>query len=100
MQELASIIKLSSYNTFSLFECRKAVTGSKSSESGIGMSWVILPYLIILLFTDQSVNAKADMICIYVIDSRNIYVQSYVVWDLHIMMFAVNMLFRGAHGAR
>jgi hypothetical protein len=65
MQELASIIKLSSYNTFSLFECRKAVTGSKSSESGIGMSWVILPYLSILLFTHESVNAKADMnLCI------------------------------------
>ncbi|CAM6015279.1 unnamed protein product [Sphagnum balticum] len=31
--ELAGIIKLSSYNSFSLFECRKAVTGSKAIDT-------------------------------------------------------------------
>ncbi|KAL2609200.1 hypothetical protein R1flu_027773 [Riccia fluitans] len=34
VEELASIIKLSSYNTFSLFECRKAVSGSKAIDNG------------------------------------------------------------------
>ncbi|KOM45338.1 hypothetical protein LR48_Vigan06g064400 [Vigna angularis] len=33
-QELAGIIKLSTYSSFSLFECRKVVTGSKSPDSG------------------------------------------------------------------
>ncbi|KAK2657716.1 hypothetical protein Ddye_010768 [Dipteronia dyeriana] len=32
--ELAGIIKLSVYSSFSLFECRKVVTGSKSPEPG------------------------------------------------------------------
>ncbi|PKA52840.1 Kinesin-like calmodulin-binding protein like [Apostasia shenzhenica] len=34
VQELAGIIKLSTYSCFSLFECRKVVQGSKSSEFG------------------------------------------------------------------
>ncbi|OWM68374.1 hypothetical protein CDL15_Pgr004856 [Punica granatum] len=34
VEELAGIIKLSAYSSFSLFECRKAVTGSKSPEPG------------------------------------------------------------------
>jgi hypothetical protein len=36
VQELAGIIKLSSYNSFSLFECRKAVTGSKAIDTVMG----------------------------------------------------------------
>ncbi|KAE8723145.1 Kinesin-like calmodulin-binding protein [Hibiscus syriacus] len=32
VEELASIIKLSAYSSFSLFECRKVVTGSKSPD--------------------------------------------------------------------
>lgn len=43
VQELAGIIKLSSYNTFSLFEFRKAVAGSKAIDPVIGM--VPLPSL-------------------------------------------------------
>ncbi|KAL7164939.1 hypothetical protein ACSBR2_040769 [Camellia fascicularis] len=35
--ELAVIIKLSAYSSFSLFECRKVVAGSKSPE--IGNDW-------------------------------------------------------------
>ncbi|KAL2531193.1 Kinesin-like calmodulin-binding protein [Abeliophyllum distichum] len=34
VEELAGIIKLSAYSSFSLFECRKAVTGSRSPEPG------------------------------------------------------------------
>lgn len=34
VEELAGIIKLSAYSSFSLFECRKVVTGSKSPDSG------------------------------------------------------------------
>ncbi|CAL5348722.1 unnamed protein product [Camellia sinensis] len=34
MYELAGIIKLSAYSSFSLFECRKVVAGSKSPEIG------------------------------------------------------------------
>ncbi|KAL4197980.1 hypothetical protein AMTRI_Chr03g137920 [Amborella trichopoda] len=34
IEELAGIIKLSAYTTFSLFECRKLVTGSKSLDNG------------------------------------------------------------------
>ncbi|BAT99834.1 Kinesin-like protein [Vigna angularis] len=34
VEELAGIIKLSTYSSFSLFECRKVVTGSKSPDSG------------------------------------------------------------------
>lgn len=34
VEELAGIIKLSAYSSFSLFECRKVVTGSKSPEPG------------------------------------------------------------------
>ncbi|KAK8653175.1 hypothetical protein V6N13_127185 [Hibiscus sabdariffa] len=34
VEELASIIKLSAYSSFSLFECRRIVTGSKSSDPG------------------------------------------------------------------
>ncbi|KAK9164816.1 hypothetical protein Scep_000007 [Stephania cephalantha] len=34
VEELAGIIKLSVYSSFSLFECRKVVTGSKSPEPG------------------------------------------------------------------
>lgn len=34
VEELASIIKLSAYSSFSLFECRKVVTSSKSSDPG------------------------------------------------------------------
>ncbi|XP_020588180.1 kinesin-like protein KIN-14I isoform X2 [Phalaenopsis equestris] len=34
VQELASIIKLLNYSTFSLFECRKVVEGAKSSDIG------------------------------------------------------------------
>nr|CAB3486087.1 unnamed protein product [Digitaria exilis] len=34
VEELAGIIKLSVYSSFSLFECRKVVNGSKSSEVG------------------------------------------------------------------
>ncbi|XWS42262.1 hypothetical protein CRYUN_Cryun17cG0152800 [Craigia yunnanensis] len=34
VEELASIIKLSAYSSFSLFESRKVVTGSKSSDPG------------------------------------------------------------------
>ncbi|XP_020220804.1 kinesin-like protein KIN-14I [Cajanus cajan] len=34
VQELAGIIKLSTYSSFSMFECRKVVTGSKSPDSG------------------------------------------------------------------
>lgn len=37
-QELAGTIKLSAFSSFSLFECRKAVSSSKSSDSGnVGM---------------------------------------------------------------
>ncbi|WRX07867.1 MyTH4 domain - like 1 [Theobroma cacao] len=34
VEELASIIKLSAYSSFSMFECRKVVTGSKSPDPG------------------------------------------------------------------
>ncbi|KAJ4713994.1 Kinesin-like calmodulin-binding protein [Melia azedarach] len=34
VEELAGVIKLSAYLSFSLFECRKVVTGSKSSDHG------------------------------------------------------------------
>ncbi|KAB1200217.1 Kinesin-like calmodulin-binding protein [Morella rubra] len=34
VEELAGIIKLSAYSSFSLFECRKVVTGSKSPDPG------------------------------------------------------------------
>ncbi|XP_074575269.1 kinesin-like protein KIN-14I isoform X2 [Curcuma longa] len=34
VEELAGIIKLSVYSSFSLFECRKVVNGSKSSDTG------------------------------------------------------------------
>ncbi|KAL5980142.1 Kinesin-like protein KIN-14I [Asimina triloba] len=34
VEELAGIIKLSAFSSFSLFECRKVVTGSKSSDPG------------------------------------------------------------------
>uniref|UniRef100_A0A7N0UG66 Kinesin-like calmodulin-binding protein n=1 Tax=Kalanchoe fedtschenkoi TaxID=63787 RepID=A0A7N0UG66_KALFE len=34
VEELAGIIKLSAYSSFSLFECRKVVTGAKSPEHG------------------------------------------------------------------
>ncbi|KAK4789906.1 hypothetical protein SAY86_017210 [Trapa natans] len=34
VEELAGIIKLSAHSSFSLFECRKVVTGSKSLEPG------------------------------------------------------------------
>ncbi|KAI4327884.1 hypothetical protein L6164_020295 [Bauhinia variegata] len=34
VEELAGIIKLSTYSSFSLFECRKVVTGSKSPDPG------------------------------------------------------------------
>ncbi|CAI9110386.1 OLC1v1010396C1 [Oldenlandia corymbosa var. corymbosa] len=34
VEELAGIIKLTSHSSFSLFECRKVVTGSKSPDSG------------------------------------------------------------------
>ncbi|KZV26025.1 kinesin-like calmodulin-binding protein [Dorcoceras hygrometricum] len=34
VEELAGIIKLSAYSSFSLFECRKAVIGSKSPDLG------------------------------------------------------------------
>ncbi|KAG5529881.1 hypothetical protein RHGRI_030303 [Rhododendron griersonianum] len=34
VEELAGIIKLSSYSSFSLFECRKIVAGSKSPDPG------------------------------------------------------------------
>nr|XP_043631561.1 kinesin-like protein KIN-14E [Erigeron canadensis]XP_043631562.1 kinesin-like protein KIN-14E [Erigeron canadensis] len=34
VEELAGIIKLSAYSSFSLFECRKVVTASKSPEPG------------------------------------------------------------------
>ncbi|XP_044470312.1 kinesin-like protein KIN-14E isoform X1 [Mangifera indica] len=34
VEELAGIIKLSAYSSFSLFECRKVVTGSKSPDLG------------------------------------------------------------------
>ncbi|KAK7360418.1 hypothetical protein VNO77_02411 [Canavalia gladiata] len=34
IEELAGLIKLSTYSSFSLFECRKVVTGSKSPDLG------------------------------------------------------------------
>ncbi|GAV64881.1 Kinesin domain-containing protein/FERM_M domain-containing protein/MyTH4 domain-containing protein/FERM_N domain-containing protein [Cephalotus follicularis] len=34
VEELAGIIKLSAYSSFTLFECRKVVTGSKSPDPG------------------------------------------------------------------
>ncbi|RDY12285.1 Kinesin-like protein KIN-14E [Mucuna pruriens] len=34
VEELAGLIKLSTYSSFSLFECRKVVTGSKSPDLG------------------------------------------------------------------
>ncbi|WJX55992.1 Kinesin-like protein KIN-14I [Trifolium repens] len=34
VEELAGIIKLSTYSSFGLYECRKVVTSSKSSDSG------------------------------------------------------------------
>ncbi|ESW28346.1 hypothetical protein PHAVU_003G279200 [Phaseolus vulgaris] len=34
VQELAGLIKLSAYSSFSLFECRKVVTGSKAPDLG------------------------------------------------------------------
>lgn len=34
VEELAGIIKLSAYSSFSLFECRKVVTGTKSPDPG------------------------------------------------------------------
>jgi hypothetical protein len=42
VEELAGIIKLSTYSSFGLYECRKVVTSSKSSDSGNGMSFPIL----------------------------------------------------------
>lgn len=38
VEELAGIIKLSTYSSFGLYECRRVVTSSKSSDSGNGMS--------------------------------------------------------------
>uniref|UniRef100_A0A7I4EPZ7 Kinesin-like protein n=1 Tax=Physcomitrium patens TaxID=3218 RepID=A0A7I4EPZ7_PHYPA len=35
VEELAGIIKLSSYNTFSLFECRKSLNGSRALDAAI-----------------------------------------------------------------
>ncbi|KAG0610249.1 hypothetical protein M758_7G050400 [Ceratodon purpureus] len=35
VEELAAIIKLSSYNTFSLFECRKSLNGSRTLDATI-----------------------------------------------------------------
>ncbi|CAD6261853.1 unnamed protein product [Miscanthus lutarioriparius] len=40
VEELAGIIKLSVYSSFSLFECRKFVNGSKSSERNT-LGWMI-----------------------------------------------------------
>ncbi|KAL5143063.1 Kinesin-like protein KIN-14I [Glycine soja] len=37
VEELAGLIKLSSYSSFSLFECRKVVTGSKAPDLGNGI---------------------------------------------------------------
>ncbi|GJT39059.1 hypothetical protein Tco_0938924 [Tanacetum coccineum] len=38
--ELAGIIKLSAFSSFSLFECRKVVTASKSPEAGNGINFL------------------------------------------------------------
>lgn len=45
LQELAGLIKLSTYSSFSLFECRKVVTGSKSPDPGNGTSFSSLSLL-------------------------------------------------------
>jgi len=42
VEELAGIIKLSTYSSFGLYECRKVVTSAKSSDSGNGMSFSLL----------------------------------------------------------
>ncbi|GAU28076.1 hypothetical protein TSUD_223170 [Trifolium subterraneum] len=39
VEELAGIIKLSTYSSFGLYECRKVVTSSKSADSGNGIDW-------------------------------------------------------------
>lgn len=39
IQELAGIIKLPTFSSFSLFECHKVVTGSKSPDTGNGKSF-------------------------------------------------------------
>ncbi|XP_027192107.1 kinesin-like protein KIN-14E isoform X2 [Cicer arietinum] len=40
VEELAGLIKLSAYTSFSLFECRKVVTSSKSSDPGNEYIWL------------------------------------------------------------
>lgn len=50
-QELAGIIKLSAYSSFSLFECRKVVTGSKSPDPGNGSYSLMLLIFFMLLWT-------------------------------------------------
>ncbi|KAF7809533.1 kinesin-like protein KIN-14I [Senna tora] len=42
VEELAGIIKLSTHTSFSLFECRKVVTSSKSPDSGNGIGLTAL----------------------------------------------------------
>lgn len=51
-QELAGIIKLSAFSSFSLFECHKVVTGSKSPDPGNGTSLLPPGWLSIFAFSE------------------------------------------------
>ncbi|KAH1206027.1 Kinesin-like protein KIN-14E [Glycine max] len=53
VEELAGLIKLSTYSSFSLFECRKVVTGSKAPDLGNGMSFFLSLFL---LYYNQAVE--------------------------------------------
>ena len=46
LQELAGLLKLSPYSSFSLFECCKVVTGSKEPDLGNGMSFFLSLFLL------------------------------------------------------
>lgn len=62
-QELAGIIKLSAYSSFSLFECRKAVVVSKSPDPGngtyINCVFFICVEVLFLQFLKQSKHASS-----------------------------------------
>lgn len=61
LQELASIIKLSSFNTFSLFECRKNLNGSRSLDATIGVCHYPISFSVLLYVLDE-VDFSAVMI--------------------------------------
>lgn len=60
-QELAGTIKLSAFSSFSLFECRKVVSSSKSSDPGNGM----LSYglLIIVFLSNTTLSIVSQPVC-------------------------------------